>query len=864
MKIPPIPYHDLLRLEVETTPAGLPNLASNPSGEYGAWGWITPVGTQLITADATGLTFTATTTGSTSYWLSEYVPAPAAGRWMGARLDVVGFKDPTGGVFAYWNFYDANKTLLSWSPSSGIFTGTGTFYAASAQVPAGAAFVQLRLELLRANTYPTAGDWVKWRQAMITHAATAAEAGITRQNEVVNPSLEVNATGWQGNTAVSVARSTAVAAVSGTAVLAATVLTAQQSVGFDQPTTVQYRWNVTAGKDYRLSWSVRAATTGRAHYCRVVFYNASAAVVGTTSSSGSLVNTTAWVRRTHTFTAPAGATKAVVAFYIDAGTGATLPVGEVHYFDAFLLEQTDLAQPSGPYFDGSLVNGGGFTYGWNGTVHLSSSQVTAASYAYAEPITWRNILGPTHQIQIDRKALDVGTLSATIHDATLDPSTAAEIRPGKRVRLRVAHASFTGGWESCYEGRISTAKATYLRMDDGSEKVRVEVSAVDNIATLANQGEARGVATIADLPYLLEGRGVPWNVNGSGNQVTTATVVSSNDSASVLDQVAITRDTVLGQAFVDRNGVLVVRTTPTTVTDGFTDVPADYQAGKFSYSDIEIDFSTENLINEVTVTWLRYNSTTKETEEVTYGPYRDQASIDTWGVRSATFTIQGATENPATIATYAQSILTANAQPVVRPRRLVMPVKRTVDLVPATRYDLGHKVPVVRTGRLNASYVVQGITHTITPELWQVAYEFDPDGAVASPTMTPSPPAEAVVVNTSTTAFTPAAGYSATQQFFRQGRVVHVRMTITRTGAAVTLTGPDHTNQTLGTITDPAWRPVAQVASITYDGFRSVVIVPSGDVVTPSGMADTSYTSSTINTNNNITFGFCYLLPEGV
>src|SRR5690606_19750364 len=56
----------------------------------------------------------------------------------------------------------------------------------------------------------------------------------------------------------------------------------------------------------------------------------------------------------------------------------------------------------------------------------------AATYDYTDPYAWSDLLGPTHAIQITRQGFNLGTLTAEILDADLDPSVSATIRPGKR------------------------------------------------------------------------------------------------------------------------------------------------------------------------------------------------------------------------------------------------------------------------------------------------------------------------------------------------------------------------------------------------------------------------------------------------
>jgi hypothetical protein len=139
----------------------------------------------------------------------------------------------------------------------------------------------------------------------------------------------------------------------------------------------------------------------------------------------------------------------------------------------------------------------------------------------------------------------------------LDPAKDDLIRPGKKVRLVVKNGT---EWEPVYTGRILNGTTNYdFKNLDTVKRTRIDLTAVDNISTLTQHKRPQGVGNISDLPWVLEGAGTPWNVNGSGNQLAVdPTVVSLNDNASALDQVAVTRDSQLGKAWVDRKNILQV------------------------------------------------------------------------------------------------------------------------------------------------------------------------------------------------------------------------------------------------------------------------------------------------------------------
>lgn len=380
---------------------------------------------------------------------------------------------------------------------------------------------------------------------------------------------------------------------------------------------------------------------------------------------------------------------------------------------------------------------------WDVTMAKASSSGALAGLGYLEPYEWLNILGESHSITVDRAELNLGTLTAVIVDASLDPAEADEIAPGRLIRLQATDdAGVT--WRNLFEGRIDSPEVSYTidKTDPaGDLKVRIQLVAHDNIAVLANQGESRGV-DIDDLAFILEGKGVPWNVNNTGNQKSSATVLSSNDKASMLDQVAIARDSAPGFAWVDRYNVLHATENPTNGSEPtFSDVSG------VSYSAIDAGYVLDTVINEVTVVWLRYDAATGQTTEYTYGPYRDEASIKANGPRSATFTLQGAAESSVTIEAYADAVLAANATPVRRVSRLTVPIVDLAAVTLASNLDLYDLAHVDFSTIIDDDYRVTGIKHVITPDRWLTDVSFESDGSVARPQIVPSPSAGGNVVS---------------------------------------------------------------------------------------------------------------------
>ncbi|WP_340540426.1 tail fiber protein [Nocardioides sp. GXZ039] len=374
-------------------------------------------------------------------------------------------------------------------------------------------------------------------------------------------------------------------------------------------------------------------------------------------------------------------------------------------------------------------------------VATGTSLDQVGSMVFYPPVQYVDVIGPALSINTSRDELNVGTLSASIRDASIDPSTSTLIRPGRRVRLMAKVDDGTADpWKPVFTGKISNGKVTYELKDPDvpdSRRAKIELTATDNATPLSAQNRSDGVSSLAELPYLLEGCGVPWNIDGNGDQVSTATIVAKNENASALDQVSIARDSAHGFAWVDRLGVLQVRSRTKMPT-------ASSPLLATEYTDLDVDYDTERCINEVTIKYLRLNPVTGETEEIPYGPWRNETSILEWGVRSAEFTVQGIAEESSALASFAQAVLDANSTPKIRVNSTTvivdeataqgLPSRVLVDL-----YDLITVKGV--TGQPDrAPARVASIEHKITPDKWQIVLGFVAEGSVASPQFTPSPP----------------------------------------------------------------------------------------------------------------------------
>lgn len=367
---------------------------------------------------------------------------------------------------------------------------------------------------------------------------------------------------------------------------------------------------------------------------------------------------------------------------------------------------------------------------------------TSSEVAASDPLTepgWVDILGSTHEINTERDELDAGFLNATVFDAALDPATDDLIRPGKRCRL----LTLVGGvWKEIFTGELADPSTAYNvrdpRTPDG-KRTEIKLVAHDRAAALVNSTRPNGVGTLAELPSVLIGTGVPWNINGSTSAIdpTGVTVVAVNESATALDQVAITRDTVRGYAWMDRTGTLQawdadqISTAVTAVLD------------EDDYSDLNLDFDLGRCINTVVVRVSRINPGTGDTEEIELGPYMDPASIREWGQRRAEFRVQGVLEED--VPAYAAAVLAANATPAKRINEVVLPL-RTLDEVAAKALtDLYDLVELAndRGGITGQRSRVATVKHSIRADrgrgTWSMTLAFSTDGSVAVPQVTPAP-----------------------------------------------------------------------------------------------------------------------------
>jgi len=769
---------DVLKVEVEQPSTGIKNLIANPSGDLGAWAWLTEAGVLTTGTDAGGTYLEFQTSNVQKGPATETIPVRGgidyvAASWYSVSTEVY--------VSARFDFYDLAGTLVGSTAASAWSNLGGQRFATAPALSPGTA-VTARLVLTPSSTavgtgVPAVGKKIRYRQVTVATADTAAALGPTYTNLVTNPSVETNLTGWRvlsGSAALS--RVGAPPGSMGTGAWAVRVL---RTAGTSSVMVEAPEVPILPGRTYT------------AHILATV-------------DPADLDTTAAYVRWYKSDLAGHGyLSRTNLPMIDDVGTaprrfGANVTAPPGAFFGRIMVESKNgdwnldgamiADAPDLDYFDGATPDAAPIDYSWTGTAHGSKSTKAQSNLPYIPPVTFQQIGGSAVSIATQRRTFD-GTLTVTIRDSDLDPAQAALLRPGRDVRVSALTPG--GTWEPLFQGAMQRPAVDYGDLKKKGTRPTITITAYGPGAALAGTKRPDGVATLPLIPAVLEGIRIPFKINGSTNQVNGYVAVSKNDQATALDQVILARDSSLGYAWITRAGVLM----------GHTDRTLDYYGGgtalfdEGDYSSLGLSWDPEQLVNMVTVILLRFNAATGETEEVTYGPYLAQDSYREWGPSPAEYRVHGAI-NPVT---YAQSILTANSQPEQRVERLRVPIRDTADLV-ATRalIDLYAKARVVNADRgIDLTMRVLGVDHTITqpkggPVRWYMDLLFAGEDSVAAPIPVPEV-AQGSTVQDGVWTTVGAAGAPALAgpytvanavQFMRKDGVTWIRGAVNRNAAA--------------------------------------------------------------------------------
>lgn len=494
------------------------------------------------------LTF-KTTVSQPSYFTTNFMPV-TAGEYVSSRIDLTKIS-ASHNIKIRYNWYNASEVLLSSSVLSGALSTIGTNIGPTIVAPANTAWFKMVVYIENGSTQASANAAVTFNKVM-AKVTPSGSATSQRINLVTNPNFATASTGWVAdNDNTTVGRTTA-KQYSGTG---AGFVRRDGSLGWGIARTGNI--TVTPKQTYTVSGYVSEYPGDAVSKSKigVEWFTTSGKSLGI--KWGATVNPgSGWSRLTMTGTAPSSAVKAQVR--VASYSSAT----QILVFDAVLFEQSGAV---GDYFDGATTDTAQVTYDWTSAANASTSTATSTStyFDYVDPYDWRDILGPTADIKVDRGGLDIGTLTAVIKDAKLDPVDSEVLAEGRTVRLRALKGTV---WTNVYEGQIDTLNVTYPAeakpYGEVKVKTNIELVAIDNIQNLAehkfvdSNGKSIGVA-LDQIPGIIEGANVPWLVNGSSSQVSTISKLNVSDDASALDQIAIARDSALGLAYVNKENVLV-------------------------------------------------------------------------------------------------------------------------------------------------------------------------------------------------------------------------------------------------------------------------------------------------------------------
>lgn len=675
---------DVLLVEVEADHEGLVNLVPNPDGSLGGWGWLTPIGGTAVTGSDGYLTYTWTTAGRK--WFTTTSMPVTGGDSIGAAWT----HDGDGWLTAWIEFYDENGEFLSYEQTPPLARHGRQGYP-SVSIPVAAVYARLTIEVHadQAGNQPTgAGSLTVTDVVVATSRHGEVPSWTLSLMSAEDPTPPQFVCDW-GRT------STVQSDLSNSAVGAFCI----QLDTVDNVPVTDGTWTaaldtavaVTAGATYSLTASARgerAWGTPVDVQFSIDWFDAGGASLGAdTVADVALVNEHVWALATGYATAPAGSEEAVLAIRIRDGIGDADGLGgtgvRVYSVDGLYLTDGTGMEPMGAI----------------------------------PPIGFNDVTGVHNTLSITRPVLDVGVLSATIIGEAMDPAVVDTIRPGRKVRVS---AKAGGMWRPIFTGTTSRAQTSYYPSNVTGKRAKITLTATDACTLLAATAQPKGVGTIAELTDLLEPAGIPWNVNGNPNGGPVATVVATDDNASLLDQLVRTRDTAHAYVWIDRFGTVQawdgasIATAATPISDD------DFNASALIGFDTQACVTTVNLTN-----WVGDAS-------IQAGPFTDGPALRQWGVRTASYTLNAVADPQA----WANTVLAANSTPAVTLSQITIPLAAQVDLDTWAAIDLYALFGVTFTG--SPSYTgnvrVTGVTHSIASDKWLLRLDLTADGRLPLPT----------------------------------------------------------------------------------------------------------------------------------
>lgn len=750
---------------------GISNNSHIPDGEYsvitqqnvnmgGVVGWVTeyfiadfePVASTTVIDNAmvklpNELQF-QTTTSQVAYTDTSWFKV-TAGQYLQARTSITAITSTTSiGLQLFYR--DANGNGVGSGNSSNVRSTSGTVFFGAYQVPAGAVEAKLRIVMYGSTasgtTTPAAANaYVCFNQVQVIQTASSSTPQ-TRKNLAANPNFEANLDGVSaGTTGNTITRATD-QKWQGTYSAKFTVSAyARAWARFFYYSNGTVATDITTNTAHNLSFYIRTSL-----HSREVTVSLRLGTSATSTSGDYDIRKVVTVPTANTWTridVPFNSGSKTKFKYMSVIASDISENTTTYWFDGFLLEAG--SSTVGSYFDGSTIPATGWTSSWDGATNASRSTATspAAQFDYVPPVVYQEITGSIVSCGIQRAGLEVDTMQLYMTDTSLDPATSDALRQGRRIRV---FAKLNGVLYSRFTGKINTARSDYEPRPNKPMLTNINVTAVGAAADLANTKRANSVVDVAELPSLLEGQNVPWNINGENGQTLINPVTAGvNENASLLDQIALVRDTPRygtgegpSYAFVSRDGVLTVRSENTQAARAST-VLTENDGDLFYNSEFKLAFDSDSLINEVLIKAQRLTGSgeTQQTEEWSYGPFRDQDSINKWGSHSKEFTV--ATSPSATITStywnaFVADIFDRNSEPTMLMSSVQVPILNDAGLAFIGTLDLYDKLNITNAEKgYDEVQNIVGITETITADRWIVDIQLAGETSVASPETQP-------------------------------------------------------------------------------------------------------------------------------
>lgn len=388
------------------------------------------------------------------------------------------------------------------------------------------------------------------------------------------------------------------------------------------------------------------------------------------------------------------------------------------------------------------------------TVHWMQSEVSYFEAATAgqinpnvQPAALSNILGDTTRVSISRETLNVGTLTFRVIGAAYDPLQSTRLAKGRRVQMWIVEPGYRN---RLFTGRISNISAEYPLLN-GTVTPIITVTCTDAAQTWANVSAPDVAHSRQFLDELAHQVPEPFQMltavgdgTGGGGAGDLDFYGMKVDGMSMMDQVVLTRDTWQDYAWIDRAGWLRYfgRVAVDELLDNWSGAPRSFVVGEADYqAGVTPTYDSDRLINSVVVKALRRIG--DQTEEWTYGPYVDAASVQKYGEAPAEFKV---TTDPtqsygaSAFASYASAILVRSATPALLFSPVPFHITKLAALERASA-DLGDVFLIsnAAAGYIDVPHRVTTIQHEITPRSWMMTGGFEKQAETQTPTRTPSP-----------------------------------------------------------------------------------------------------------------------------